>query len=1709
MMASAILLLLCLLGTTQLVASNDRFLVTAPSVFHVGVKEKVSVQLGQSRLNSPVLLYLEHEISGELMSKKVPVDFSNAPAGTIKHYELEILNKPERLTAPAGSPAYLLLVCEIKGQRKPVRVLVSKHKGYIFIQTDQPVYNPDQKVRYRIYTLDHVMRPHQELIYVSITNAGGNRIRHSTVRTTNGIVSKNFDIPDVSEPGTWRITAHYEGDEENAATREFKVQKFVLPSFVASIRPQQNFYLAKSKDFRFSIEAKYSYGENVNGAYHSRFGLKNKGGKIIFIRGIEQAGSLKNGKADVSMSNFEKYIEEMNTTIPDLAEEEAKLYVAVSVTDINSGELQETEGLFPIVLHPYLVDLSRVHSHFLPGLPFEPAVVIRFPNGSPAPGIQAQIEVPQSQERQCHSESNKDGVVDCAFNLPTAAMALTFIVTVEGSVHQRNLSPASAASGSFLYINAISKVVPVGESLKVQFKAVNSEPEDGFFYYMIFSKGELRHKGSERATSLTLTQIQVSHDMVPSFRLVAYFYHPSGDIISNSIWVDVQDACQGTISLSRSGGSPHPGKSTKVTIDLGGQAATVALLAVDKAIYGVSSSNKLTPKQVFSSMQSYDLGCSYGGGSDTAAVFNDAGLAFISSSTSNHQISRMRRGFSCESGFRRQTRSLDLQKKMTEKEMRYEDKRLQKCCHSGLVLIPMQLTCEERAERVRTRHAQDCVDAFLECCREGKLLRDKKRLEDKRKGLGRSASAGDIEDFFDNEVQTIRQYFPPSFNFDEITVDGKKDYHLTMPDSITTWEIQSVSLSQSHGICVAEPLDIKVFKDVFLSLRLPYSVKRFEQLSIPVVVYNYGSNRQELAIHMKQAEGLCSPAAKTSNSYQRITVEANSATTVTFPAVPMTFGEIPIMIQLYSTEIEFGVDAITKMLSVKPEGLLSTKEETFYLNMDGRSDSNYIIQGEFPNNTVPDSGTNVFVKIEGEIFGKTSAVPMLEASKVRGLINAPMGCAEQTMMLMSPTALSLRYLDGGNHWHDLPAGMRDRAIDSMEKGYERILTYKKNDGSYGAWREYPSSTWLTALVVKVLSLLAARQNNVEQARPEKVITERDIQQSVQYLLNIQKKDGSFSDPNPVIHREMQGGIGGEEEQVSLTAFITVAIHHSLPFLRGAKELKEKAESSISNSTEYLLARVEHIESPFALAITAYCLSTCTCERSLSRSAWEKLKSKVTKEGECKVWRASFDLDERGSRYITAEALTVETTAYALMTAVAQEDAEWANDAACYLATRENYRGGWKSTQDTIVALEALMRYATSQPESPISRMNVLFQVPGKSVSETLATDASGLSVETDLKRLVGNSIRATVQGEGKAKMKVVKVFHVYEPETSCDDVAISVTVKGKVEYTEEIQKNYEYEDYGDYDEERREEEDVPRTAIEWFDIRNRRKRDTKQSEESLENIKYTVCVSHKLERNLSGMAVADITLLSGFSADRADLDKLKDGADQYISHYEKSHNRVLLYFNEIPKEGKECISFGAKQIMPIGLIQPAPAAFYDYYDPGRRCDIFYSAPKRSKMISQLCSEDVCECAERPCFKEKTGTKIKKSNRFDHACYDPVVEYGFEVLITSVEKKSSFELYIGTVTSIFRTTGDTSVGQGDTRVFAKRMACKGSLAVGKTYLIMGYDGPTKDTAGQMQYLLDSRTWVEEKPTNCKASTRRKYCRGYEDFTTEYQINGCTQ
>uniref|UniRef100_A0A1A8RTY4 Uncharacterized protein n=1 Tax=Nothobranchius rachovii TaxID=451742 RepID=A0A1A8RTY4_9TELE len=1148
--------------------------------------------------------------------------------------------------------------------------------------------------------------------------------------------------------------------------------------------------------------------------------------------------------------------------------------------------------------------------------------------------------------------------------------------------------------------------------------------------------------------------------MVPSFRVIGYFHSENGFIIADSVWVDVRDECEMNVKVTvENKGQPRPAQSLVLQLDLYGQSAKVALLAVDKAFYGLKADNKLTAKQVFSSMKSYDQGCTYNGGINTSSVLMEAGLAF--SSRSEQQ---WRRNFECTTTSVRGRRSVDIQQEMLTLKAKYEDPDLQDCCTNAFSLIPMRQTCEERAIRVGlVKQNQTCVDVFQECCKEAERLRQKQKQESVQSELGRTANTEEIEEYFLMDTdQYIRRQFPPSF-------------------------------------CVVKPHEVKAFKPAFVSLRLPYSVKRYEQLSIAPVIYNYGEERLQLAVNLEQTDGLCAPASATKGTHVTVDVEPMSSQLVPFSVVPMASGPIPIKIRLYDTENQKGLDAVEKTLNVQNEGFEIRQETTHVVKLDGRSSAKLDIDGTFPDDLVPDSSANVFVSVEGEGFGSSHARNLLSPETVVKLIELPYGCLEQTTNRLAPTVLALRYLDLSDQWFDLPPGTRDEALANIEQGCMRVLGYKeKGSQAYGSFYTLHSSIWATAYVLKVMSLVGERQGAGLTGS-----VQNDIIESANYLISIQEDNGSFTDPNPVIHRNVK-----EDQDAWLTAFITLALRRSKQFL--TLEDQTKVEESTLRATTYLQSRLTEIHHTYAMALTAYCLAACLPQEADRRSAWKKLQSKaitvISGENHCYMWTSNPSRRKKKK----SDAITVETAAYALLTAVVLEEYEWAEKIACWLTTQENYHGGYKSTQDTVMALEALSEYELKRSTSD-ANMKATLRVPGKSEITDLEIRNKKEKVETDLKKLTGNMIEMQLTGTGSFKVKSVKAFYVLDPVDDCSHLSISVKVEGKVQYTAPIKENYDY--YEDYDDTEDTSARVARHVSDEFAVLPRSRRDADNKLKSDSTVTYTVCVS--ANNSLTGMAIADITLLSGFEAKMEDLERLKMPPEQYISHYELSFGRVLIYYNELLQQ-HECISFDAVQLVPIGLLQPAPAVFYDYYEPNRKCTVFYSAPKTSKMVSKLCSEDVCQCAERSChkmqdtFKSHRGKKIS-TQRSDHACFFPRVDYAYMVEIQNVSLKSNFELYKGCITDVLRLYGDLRVSVSSVRVFARRLQCKGELQLGREYLIMGKDGLTKDSHGEMQYLLESNTWVEPRPLTeeCKKSANRHPCQQFNNFIDDYKLMGCTQ
>lgn len=68
---------------------------------------------------------------------------------------------------------------------------------------------------------------------------------------------------------------------------------------------------------------------------------------------------------------------------------------------------------------------------------------------------------------------------------------------------------------------------------------------------------------------------------------------------------------------------------------------------------------------------------------------------------------------------------------------------------------------------------------------------------------------------------------------------GEAELRLDVPDSITTWVTEAVSLSQDKGLGLAKRAELRTFKPFFVDFTLPYSLIRGEQTKVPLTVYNY------------------------------------------------------------------------------------------------------------------------------------------------------------------------------------------------------------------------------------------------------------------------------------------------------------------------------------------------------------------------------------------------------------------------------------------------------------------------------------------------------------------------------------------------------------------------------------------------------------------------------------------------------------------------------------------------------------------------------------------------------------------------------------------------------------------------------------------------------------------------------------------------------
>ncbi|XP_048037426.1 complement C3-like [Megalobrama amblycephala] len=699
---------------------SPMFSILAPAKIRPGTKQKILLE----GLNPSQEIRVSIEVYDYPVSQSVLLRDSVLLNSDNNYSALKTIEIDPNMLLPDGKKKYVKLVAQFSRFHRAEQVIpVSFRSGYIFIQTDKPVYNPGDSVRCRAFVSDTEFRASERIISFEIQNPDGIAVHGiSRAKAIDGILSDTYLLSTVAKEGKWKAVAKFDQGKENIFSREFEVKKYVLPAFNVTLTPKTSHLGLDADKLEVEITARYLYGQPVQGVAYVLFGVEINGEKKR-LTSMKQLNDLNGGIVSLTMEEIKKVYPDTNSLLG------SSVYVKASVLTSSGSDLVEAEKSgIKIVISPYMLSIRDTPKYFKPGLPLGMTVTVSNHDGSPAPNIPVKISFLESPI-SVHS-----GTIKVYINMPelSSSDGNSQILKVETAnpllkpeqqaVEEVRVEPYASFmdSRNYLHISVRSSRMVVGDNLNVQAHIKSSAKSKKFveqLTYAVLNKGNIIHAGRVNVKDLAVINIPllVTTEMLPAFRIVAYYILPwkfRADVVADSVFVDVEDRCVGSLSVgpveSEKFNSYSPGSSFKFQVK-GDPGAKVSLVAVDNAIF-LLSKNRLTQKKVWEVVGQGDMGCTSGGGKNNMGVFSDAGLMFYSSTGGSTDYKE-----DCSSRSRRRRSAAKLQLR-EQLEKVYSDQFLKRCCVDGMREIPMPYSCYRRSLYITEDWS--CVLAFLRCCAE-------------------------------------------------------------------------------------------------------------------------------------------------------------------------------------------------------------------------------------------------------------------------------------------------------------------------------------------------------------------------------------------------------------------------------------------------------------------------------------------------------------------------------------------------------------------------------------------------------------------------------------------------------------------------------------------------------------------------------------------------------------------------------------------------------------------------------------------------------------------------------------------------------------------------------------------------------------------------------------------------------------------------------
>ncbi|XP_032574216.1 CD109 antigen isoform X3 [Drosophila sechellia] len=712
---------------------------------------------------------------------------------------------------------------------------------------------------------------------------------------------------------------------------------------------------------------------------------------------------------------------------------------------------------------------------------------------------------------------------------------------------------------------------------------------------------------------------------------------------------------------------------------------------------------------------------------------------------------------------------------------------------------------------------------------------------------------------------------------------GAEGFTLTkkIPDTITSWVVTGFSLNPTSGIALTKsPSKIRVFQPFFVSTNLPYSVKRGEVIAIPVVIFNYLDKTLDADVVMDNSDQeyefteatneVLEKAIDEVRRVKRVTISANSGKSVSFMIRPKSVGFTTLKITATSA---LAGDTIHQKLKVEPEGVTQFENRAVFINLKDQPEMSQSLDAEIPSEVVPQSEFIEF-SVVGDLLGPT-------LQNLDNLVRMPYGCGEQNMVNFVPNILVLKYLEVTSR--KLPS-VESKARKFLEIGYQRELTYKHDDGSYSAFgkSDASGSTWLTAYVMR----------SFHQAGTYTDIDPNVITAGLDFLVSKQKESGEFPEVGKLFDNANQNPL-------ALTSFVLLAFFEN-------HELIPKYQDVIEKAVRYVAEEADKTDDQYSLAIAAVALQLA--KHPQAEKVLAKLESVARNENDRMWWSKATESTGEDGRVFhwKPRSNDVEITSYVLLALLEKDPAEKALPIIKWLISQRNSNGGFSSTQDTVIGLQALTKFAY-KTGSGSGTMDIEFSSVGESNNTIKVNPENSLVLQTHVLPKSTRKVDFTAKGTGSAMVQLSYRYNLAEKEKK-PSFKVTPTVKDTPNQLLVVDICAEYVPLEDADKEKD-----------------------------------------------SNMAVMEIALPSGFVGDAESLGKIHAVDRVKRVETKNSDSTVVVYFDSLTPGDVRCLPLEASKAHAVAKQKPASVSLYDYYDTDRKATEYY------QVKSSLC--DICEGAD--------------------------------------------------------------------------------------------------------------------------------------------------